>query len=411
MSEGRRGISRREALVSMAVLAASGCDIIKQFPDIEGELLRKPVPGLGREDNNVDDVVSATPDGVGSDTDERDVVEKKEISTRGYLEIELMERIKDLPREVQDVIKFEWARVTSQETRKVYESKFKKFNKEAELMGYLSYLIENEEYRIKVQIACKQVAEKYNIPLQIIYGIVAAESGGNPFARSDVKPSARGILQLVPGTARAVGLKVDKDVEEETDKDKFDSKVDERFDVEKCIDAGIKYLGKLRDRFGDLGLALVAYSGGPTNTEDKISLNHDEIEHEDSGYDRFERQQDDLGKKFQKFTDLGRKTYKKEVRQGLLNAGIFYSTSFDGGGLDHSGQYPFWIQELGIQMSEILDGSGEPLSIRRRIVDKELVFKKTQSSTKIKRDRLSERQADKYKEYTRESVAEQLTQN
>lgn len=62
---------------------------------------------------------------------------------------------------------------------------------------------------------------------------------------------AAGAMQLMPATARALGLRVD-------------GQVDERRDLAKNIDAGVRYLAEMGKRYGgDVTLTAIAYNGGP----------------------------------------------------------------------------------------------------------------------------------------------------
>lgn len=84
-------------------------------------------------------------------------------------------------------------------------------------------------------------ARRYGIPLQIARNLVRVESGGRQDA---VSPSgARGVMQLMPATARALGIDID--------------------DPEQNIEGGMRYLRRQYDRFGRWDLALAAYHSGP----------------------------------------------------------------------------------------------------------------------------------------------------
>ncbi|MBI5061249.1 MAG: transglycosylase SLT domain-containing protein [Candidatus Aenigmarchaeota archaeon] len=102
---------------------------------------------------------------------------------------------------------------------------------------------------------------KYGVPRYVAYAVALAENGGSEDAISHC--GARGVMQLMPGIARAYGLRVDK-------------KADERKKPEKNIDAGVRYLSdlyegdiKLNREFGTFrgcdrwDLAMLSYNQGP----------------------------------------------------------------------------------------------------------------------------------------------------
>ncbi|ADU97076.1 lytic transglycosylase domain-containing protein [Thermovibrio ammonificans] len=81
------------------------------------------------------------------------------------------------------------------------------------------------------------------------------ESNGNPAAVS--KAGAAGLWQLMPYTARRLGLRVNRFI-------------DERFDVEKSTRAAARYLKLLHSMFGRWDLAIAAYNAGPGTIKERL---------------------------------------------------------------------------------------------------------------------------------------------
>lgn len=90
--------------------------------------------------------------------------------------------------------------------------------------------------------ALKQAAEESGIPVPFFARLLWQESR---FKSNEVSQAgAQGVAQFMPGTAAEVGL-------------------DDPFDPMKALPASAKFLRKLRDDFGNLGLAAAAYNAGP----------------------------------------------------------------------------------------------------------------------------------------------------
>ncbi len=103
----------------------------------------------------------------------------------------------------------------------------------------------------------KQKANENNVPVDVAVGVALLENGGSDTAVSPA--GALGVFQLMPGTARSLGLQVDK-------------KADDRKNPAKNIDAGVRYLRSNYDRFGDWGLATWAYHAGEGNVSKAIKI-------------------------------------------------------------------------------------------------------------------------------------------
>ena len=119
-------------------------------------------------------------------------------------------------------------------------------------------IIEHEPQKIEKKSI--QIAKKHDISVELMLAMIYVESKFNPVAVS--KTGAGGLMQMIPGTARELGLKVPRYANKL--KPNFDGNVDERFDVEKNLNAGLLYFNRLREKYlNNLTLALGAYNIGP----------------------------------------------------------------------------------------------------------------------------------------------------
>lgn len=112
-------------------------------------------------------------------------------------------------------------------------------------------IIEKHEQTIK------SIARDKGVPEDVAIGISLLENGGSETAKSSA--GALGVFQLMPATARSLGLTVN-------------SKTDERLNTAKNIESGITYLAMNYERFGDWGLATWAYHAGEGNVAKALKL-------------------------------------------------------------------------------------------------------------------------------------------
>jgi len=90
-----------------------------------------------------------------------------------------------------------------------------------------------------------QAAGRYQVDPALVKAIIMAESGYN--VRAISQKGAKGLMQLMPTTARAMG-------------------VEDAFNPKQNISGGVRYFKQLVDQFnGDVTLALAAYNAGSRN--------------------------------------------------------------------------------------------------------------------------------------------------
>jgi soluble lytic murein transglycosylase len=88
----------------------------------------------------------------------------------------------------------------------------------------------------------ERLGREIGVPPALVKAVIHAESAFDPRAVSH--KGAMGLMQLMPATARSLG-------------------VAEPFAAEQNVEGGTRYLRELRERFGSWTMALAAYNAGP----------------------------------------------------------------------------------------------------------------------------------------------------
>ena len=142
-----------------------------------------------------------------------------------------LERIDEISRFVNNVENF---------NRSVQEYKGKVFS---DVVRDLSAI----KLKFQFQKTVNEAARENNLDPRLVNAVIEQESGFNPNAVSEA--GALGLMQLMPNTARHLGVK-------------------DPLNPHENVRAGTKYLSSLLNRYqGNVVLALSAYNAGPANVD------------------------------------------------------------------------------------------------------------------------------------------------
>lgn len=103
----------------------------------------------------------------------------------------------------------------------------------------------NKDKEVSLEDIFEKAADKYNVSIDLLKAIAKQESNFNPDATS--RSGAMGVMQLMPATAKGLG-------------------VTDAYDAEQNIMGGAKLISSLINQYdGDTKLALAAYNAGSGN--------------------------------------------------------------------------------------------------------------------------------------------------
>lgn len=136
----------------------------------------------------------------------------------------------------------------------------------------------------------RDASERYDVPVSLIYSIIEVESDGETMAESE--DGAKGLMQLMPETARDMG-------------------VEDPHDPRQNVFGGTRYLRHVLNRFdGDLDLALAAYNAGPGTVEEHGGI---------PPYEQTKRFIEKVRNRFEHFKSKGDMVYTYRGEGGVLH--------------------------------------------------------------------------------------------
>jgi len=154
----------------------------------------------------------------------------------------------------------------------------------------------------------RKAEQRYRIEENLLAGLIMQESMGNPLELNSGDDGGAGLMMFQPGTARQYGLKTYGN-SKKTGRDvahgrqlrnlviqkKFSytelSRLDERFHVEKSVNAGARFLSELYERHSSWDKAISAYNKGTPSAFPAATRHVRQVRHFQDQYASFLKKQ------------------------------------------------------------------------------------------------------------------------